>query len=42
MYTQPWGKPYDTNVGQWRGPLYYGVGASYGYTLNPQDSGIAK
>ncbi|KAF6234104.1 hypothetical protein HO173_007523 [Letharia columbiana] len=38
-YTQPWGKPYDTNYGQMRGNQVYSVTQSYGYSLNPQDSG---
>ena len=33
LYTQTWGKPYDTNFGQYRGSDYYSVSSSYGFTL---------
>ncbi|GAM83182.1 hypothetical protein ANO11243_011680 [Dothideomycetidae sp. 11243] len=31
MYTKVWGRPYDTNIGQYRGSVYYSVSQSYGY-----------
>ncbi|TEA19136.1 hypothetical protein C8034_v010465 [Colletotrichum sidae] len=39
MYTRAWDRSYSTNIGQWRGTDYYSVSYSFGYTLNPQDSG---
>ncbi|KAL8940416.1 MAG: hypothetical protein Q9211_002281 [Gyalolechia sp. 1 TL-2023] len=39
LYTKAWGKPYSTNYGQYRGSDYYSVSSSYGFTLNPPDSG---
>ena len=39
LYTQPWGKQYSTNYGQYRGSDHYTVSSSYGFSLNPQDSG---
>lgn len=33
LYTQKWGKPYDTNFGQYRGSDYYSVSSSYGFTV---------
>lgn len=39
FYTQPWSSQYATNYGQDRGSKHYYVTSSYGYSLNPQDSG---
>ncbi|KAL9064397.1 MAG: hypothetical protein Q9161_008909 [Pseudevernia consocians] len=41
-YTKPWGKPYDTNYGQVQGNQIYTVTQSFGYSLDPQDSGKLK
>ena len=41
-YTQIWGKPYGTNVGQMQGDQTYNVTQSYGYSLCKQDSGKLK
>ena len=42
MYSQAYGRPYDTNYGQYDNEgNYYSVSSSYGYTLTNQDSGVA-
>lgn len=41
-FTQPWGKPYDTNMGQYQGNAFLNVTQSFGYSLSPQDPGTVS